>query len=185
MQPSIVFKRLVVVHLAFINMQGVHLGFAKMQSSRIMIISSSLNLPTKKNQKKSQTQVAISKVMGAEQKIWKDDILTKLLTVTRILWAGPFPKVVSRLHSSCNGEALRTTAVYSPPPPPSAPPSPFPPSPSSPYPSILSPPSPQHFPLLPFHDILRSHHTWYLSFFLHGQNFWRIKFTPKNANFSR
>ena len=23
------------------------------------------------------------------------------------------------------------------------------------------------------------HHTWYLSFFLHGQNFWRIKFTPK------
>ena len=21
-------------------------------------------------------------------------------------------------------------------------------------------------------------HTWYLSFFLHGQNFWRIKFTP-------
>ena len=26
-------------------------------------------------------------------------------------------------------------------------------------------------------------HTWYLSFFLHGQNFWRIKFTPKNANF--
>ena len=22
-------------------------------------------------------------------------------------------------------------------------------------------------------------------FFLHGQNFWRIKFTPKNANFSR
>ena len=28
-------------------------------------------------------------------------------------------------------------------------------------------------------------HTWYLSFFLHRQNFWRIKFTPKNANFSR
>ena len=28
-------------------------------------------------------------------------------------------------------------------------------------------------------------HTWYLSFFLHWQNFWRIKFTPKNANFSR
>ena len=27
--------------------------------------------------------------------------------------------------------------------------------------------------------------TSYLSFFLHGQNFWRIKFTPKNANFSR
>ena len=23
------------------------------------------------------------------------------------------------------------------------------------------------------------HHTWYLSFFLHWQNFWRIKFTPK------
>ena len=22
-------------------------------------------------------------------------------------------------------------------------------------------------------------HTWYLSFFLHGQNFWRIKFSPK------
>ena len=28
-------------------------------------------------------------------------------------------------------------------------------------------------------------HTSYLSFFVHGQNFWRIKFTPKNANFSR
>ena len=28
-------------------------------------------------------------------------------------------------------------------------------------------------------------HTWYLSFFLHCQNFWRIKFTPKNATFSR
>ena len=28
-------------------------------------------------------------------------------------------------------------------------------------------------------------HTWYLSFFLHKQNLWRIKFTPKNANFSR
>ena len=28
-------------------------------------------------------------------------------------------------------------------------------------------------------------HTSYLSFFLHGQNFWRIKFTLKNANFSR
>ena len=28
-------------------------------------------------------------------------------------------------------------------------------------------------------------HTSYLSFFLHGQHFWRIKFTPKNANFSR
>ena len=27
--------------------------------------------------------------------------------------------------------------------------------------------------------------TSYLSFFLHGQNFWIIKFTPKNANFSR
>ena len=26
-------------------------------------------------------------------------------------------------------------------------------------------------------------HTLYLSFFLHGQNFWRIKFAPKNANF--
>ena len=48
--PSIVFKRLVVVHLAFINMQGMHLGFAKMQSSRIMIISSSLNLPTTKKE---------------------------------------------------------------------------------------------------------------------------------------
>ena len=24
-------------------------------------------------------------------------------------------------------------------------------------------------------------HTWYLSFFLHGQNFWRIKFTPKKC----
>ena len=30
-----------------------------------------------------------------------------------------------------------------------------------------------------------SAHTSYLSFFLHWQNFWRIKFTPKNANFSR
>ena len=28
-------------------------------------------------------------------------------------------------------------------------------------------------------------HTWYLSFFLHERNFWRIKFTPKNANSSR
>ena len=28
-------------------------------------------------------------------------------------------------------------------------------------------------------------HTLYLSFFLHGQNIWRIKFTPENANFSR
>ena len=28
-------------------------------------------------------------------------------------------------------------------------------------------------------------HTWYLSFFLHGRNFWSIKFRPKNANFSR
>ena len=27
--------------------------------------------------------------------------------------------------------------------------------------------------------ILRRYHTWYLSFFLHEQNFWRIKFTPK------
>ena len=26
-----------------------------------------------------------------------------------------------------------------------------------------------------------SFHNWYLSFFLHGQNFWRIKFTPKNS----
>ena len=34
-----------------------------------------------------------------------------------------------------------------------------------------------HFTLLPY--------LWYLSFFSHGQNFWRIKFTPKNANFSR
>ena len=33
--------------------------------------------------------------------------------------------------------------------------------------------------------ILDGKHTSYLSFFLHGQNFWRIKFTPKNANFSR
>ena len=28
-------------------------------------------------------------------------------------------------------------------------------------------------------------HTSYLSFFLHWQNFWKMKFTPKNANFSR
>ena len=28
-------------------------------------------------------------------------------------------------------------------------------------------------------------HTLYLSFFLHGQNFWRIKFTLKRATFSR
>ena len=28
-------------------------------------------------------------------------------------------------------------------------------------------------------------HTSYLSFFLHGQNFWKMKFTPKNANFLR
>ena len=28
-------------------------------------------------------------------------------------------------------------------------------------------------------------HTWYLSFFLHWQNFWKIKFTLKNANFLR
>ena len=28
-------------------------------------------------------------------------------------------------------------------------------------------------------------HTWYLSFFLHWQNFWRVKLTPKNTNFSR
>ena len=33
--------------------------------------------------------------------------------------------------------------------------------------------------------IILQRHTWYLSFFLHEQNFWRIKFTPKNANFSR
>ena len=37
--------------------------------------------------------------------------------------------------------------------------------------------------LFNFHACLL--HTWYLSFFLHEQNFWRIKFTPKNANFSR
>ena len=30
---------------------------------------------------------------------------------------------------------------------------------------------------------LGSKHTSNLSFFLHGQNFWRIKFTPKNAYF--
>ena len=70
MQPSIVFKRLVVVHLVFINMQGMHLGFAKMQSSRIMIISSSLNLPTKKLKRNPKLKtVAIQKDMGAEQKI--------------------------------------------------------------------------------------------------------------------
>ena len=34
-------------------------------------------------------------------------------------------------------------------------------------------------------DAKLKYHTLYLSFFLHGQNFWRIKFTPKNANFSR
>ena len=28
-------------------------------------------------------------------------------------------------------------------------------------------------------------HTWYLSFLLHWQNFWRIKLTPENTNFSR
>ena len=39
------------------------------------------------------------------------------------------------------------------------------------------------FPIVPWDRWC--HHTWYLSFFLHGQNFWRIKFTPKNANFSR
>ena len=33
--------------------------------------------------------------------------------------------------------------------------------------------------------VLTCAHTLYLSFFLHGQNFWRIKFTLKNANFSR
>ena len=26
---------------------------------------------------------------------------------------------------------------------------------------------------------IKRNHTWYLSFFLHEQNFWRIKFTPK------
>ena len=38
----------------------------------------------------------------------------------------------------------------------------------------------EDFPLISYHF-----HTWYLSFFLHWQNFLRIKFTPKNANFSR
>ena len=28
-------------------------------------------------------------------------------------------------------------------------------------------------------ELLMGEHTWYLSFFLHEQNFWRIKFTPK------
>ena len=42
--------------------------------------------------------------------------------------------------------------------------------------------------LTPLHQMCKSanwHHTSYLSFFLHWQNFWKIKFTPKNANFSR
>ena len=42
---------------------------------------------------------------------------------------------------------------------------------------------------LPFLELFKSQpdhtHTLYLSFFLHRQNFWRIKFTPENANFSR
>ena len=33
--------------------------------------------------------------------------------------------------------------------------------------------------------IAKLSHTFYLSFFLHRQNFWRINFTPKNATFSR
>ena len=43
------------------------------------------------------------------------------------------------------------------------------------------------FRLMSYHSSYESYHThtWYLSFFLHGQNFWRIKFTPKNANLSR
>ena len=41
----------------------------------------------------------------------------------------------------------------------------------------------QHF-LLTFRTQCLNH-TWYLSFFLHEQKFLRIKFTPKNANFSR
>ena len=44
-------------------------------------------------------------------------------------------------------------------------------------------PSSQWKPEQPCH--LCNGHTWYLSFFLHWQNFWKIKFTPKNANFSR
>ena len=40
-------------------------------------------------------------------------------------------------------------------------------------------------PCYAWHLLLGLGHTWYLSFFLHEQNFWRIKFTPKNANFSR
>ena len=41
--------------------------------------------------------------------------------------------------------------------------------------------------ILPFNiwQLSDYYHTWYLSFFLHRQNFWRIKFTPKYANFSR
>ena len=38
------------------------------------------------------------------------------------------------------------------------------------------------FLVLPLHFGVKVH-TLYLSFFLHGQNFWRKKFTPKNANF--
>ena len=34
-------------------------------------------------------------------------------------------------------------------------------------------------------DFPSIYHTSNLSFFLHRQNFWRIKFTPKSANFSR
>ena len=41
----------------------------------------------------------------------------------------------------------------------------------------------QHF-LLTFRTQCLNH-TWYLSFFLHEQKFLRIKFTPKNVNFSR
>ena len=33
------------------------------------------------------------------------------------------------------------------------------------------------------HNSDGNNHTWYLSFLLHWQNFWRIKFTPKNVNF--
>ena len=49
------------------------------------------------------------------------------------------------------------------------------------------PPSPPHLPKKHLGTLLASHvhrgHTSYLSFFLHRQNFWRINFTPKNANF--
>ena len=37
---------------------------------------------------------------------------------------------------------------------------------------------------LSIYYVIRSH-TLKLSFFLHWHNFWRVKFTPKNANFSR